>query len=288
MKYRVLVAVAALLTASEAAAQPTLSGARALYSAASYEEALGMLNALHTRPSSSDEARLVEQYRGFTLMALGRTSDAETAFAAIVAASPFYVMPSGEASPRVRAVFDDVRRRMLPDLVRQSYTLAKNAFNDKNFSRAADLFAGVLLLLDDPAFSTPEAQKVVAEYRTLATDYHDLSLRSIPPPAPAVEELPVARETPIYDSTTAGVVAPVVVRQALPAIPPRVVGAHNGVIEVVISEAGVVESAVMRTPLHATYDPLALEAARAWTYKPATRNGVPVKYRKFVQITVKP
>jgi TonB family protein len=55
---------------------------------------------------------------------------------------------------------------------------------------------------------------------------------------------------------------------------------------VVIDATGTVESATMRVPLMAAYDRQAIAAAKTWQYKPATLNGVPVKYRKLVQITV--
>jgi hypothetical protein len=38
----------------------------------------------------------------------------------------------------------------------------------------------------------------------------------------------------------------------------------------------------------AQYDNLALAAAKGWRYRPAMLNGAPVKFRKAVQITVKP
>jgi hypothetical protein len=34
------------------------------------------------------------------------------------------------------------------------------------------------------------------------------------------------------------------------------------------------------------YDPLLLSAARDWRYRPATVKGVPVKFRKVIQITI--
>jgi TonB family protein len=59
-------------------------------------------------------------------------------------------------------------------------------------------------------------------------------------------------------------------------------------IEIVVDETGAVESAFMRIPVSSAYDQLALAAARNWRYRPATLNGVPVKYRKAVQVTIKP
>ena len=54
-----------------------------------------------------------------------------------------------------------------------------------------------------------------------------------------------------------------------------------------IDEAGLVQSAVMTESVTGHYDRLALHATKSWRYKPATVNGVPVKFRKVVQINVK-
>jgi hypothetical protein len=40
--------------------------------------------------------------------------------------------------------------------------------------------------------------------------------------------------------------------------------------------------------LNPVYDRVILEAARQWRYKPATLDGVPVKYRRIVQINLVP
>jgi hypothetical protein len=44
----------------------------------------------------------------------------------------------------------------------------------------------------------------------------------------------------------------------------------------------------MRTPVHPVYDRAAITAARSWQYQPAMLKGVPVKYRKLVQVSVAP
>jgi TonB family protein len=92
----------------------------------------------------------------------------------------------------------------------------------------------------------------------------------------------------IYSPTDPQVVPPVTVRQALPPYPRRPLMAQQGVVEVVINERGTVESAAMRQSVDQVYDTLAVAAARTWQYKPATRDGVPVKYRKGVQIRIQP
>ena len=34
------------------------------------------------------------------------------------------------------------------------------------------------------------------------------------------------------------------------------------------------------------YDPLLLSAAKGWKYRPATRDGQPVRFRKIIQVTL--
>ena len=57
----------------------------------------------------------------------------------------------------------------------------------------------------------------------------------------------------------------------------------QGVVEVVIDERGASRTrhAASVDPI---YDTLALAASRTWSYRPATRDGVPVKFRKLVQV----
>ena len=61
----------------------------------------------------------------------------------------------------------------------------------------------------------------------------------------------------------------------------------EGSLEILIDESGAVEAAQMKMPFSPLYDPLADAAAVEWRYKPATIDGVPVKYRKVVQIAFK-
>jgi TonB family protein len=83
------------------------------------------------------------------------------------------------------------------------------------------------------------------------------------------------------------VVPPAVLKQALPPFPAQLPTAQRGVLELVINEDGVVESATMRESVNPRYDPQLLSAAKSWQYKPATLDGVPVKYRKMMQVDVK-
>ena len=62
----------------------------------------------------------------------------------------------------------------------------------------------------------------------------------------------------------------------------------KGVVEVVIDEAGAVESTAMVESVGNVYDKMLLVAASRWQFVPAMADGVPVKFRKRVQINVTP
>jgi len=84
------------------------------------------------------------------------------------------------------------------------------------------------------------------------------------------------------------VVPPQVVNQTLPGFRGVTAVERIGRVEVVIDESGAVESAVMTMSVNSTYDKMALAAARAWRYVPAKVDGTPVKFKKIVQVTVRP
>jgi TonB family protein len=299
-RFRASAAVLAVLTAMSAglAGQDPLSEARDLYAGAAYEQALLLLDRLRAE-AKSDDVGAIEQYRAFCFLALGRSADAEAAIEAVVHARPSYQPSATDLSPRLRTAFSDVRRRVLPAIVQQKYAAAKAAYDRKDWVEAESTFKQVLEVLHDPDLAPLAGKPPLSDLRTLASGFHDLSVAAAappppppPPPAPPVEPPPapvVAGPPPIYVASDTGVTPPVTLRQFLPAFPtPSSAGPAPivGSIEVVISEDGTVESAVMKVPLQAAYDRQALQAARTWQYKPATLNGVPVKFRKVVQISV--
>ena len=300
-------AVAAILTLGVAGpvyaadVADSLATARELYAAAAYDAALTLLDRLRNGTEAPEEGRSIEQYRAFCLLALGRAADAEQAIAAVVMAQPLYRPDEAEVSPRLRSVFSEVRRKVLPSIIQETYAAAKSAFDRKDFAAAAAGFGQVLAIIADPDLEAAASRPPLAEWRTLAAGFRELSLASAPPPLPSppLPVLPVealgARlvMTPplpprIYDHEDLSVVPPIVLRQALPtfqlqpgAAPP------SGVLEIVVDEHGAVESARMREPVSPRWDKLAVDAAKSWRYEPATRDGAPVKYRKMVTITIK-
>jgi hypothetical protein len=275
----------------------SLSAVRDLYASAAYEEALNVLGTMPSAPRSTDESRTMEQYRAFCLLALGRSTEAERAIATVVEGQPAYRPVDNEMSPRVRAAFVDVRKRLLPTIIQQRYADAKAAFDRREFMAASQGFQQVLDLMNDPDVAATLAQPAMADMHVLAKGFHDLSASAAtPPPLPAA---PVAEAVPtpapvqaaappvIYVAGDSRVTPPVALHQELPAFPGMITSGKQGLLEVVIDENGLIESAVMRVPVAPTYDALAIAATRTWRYKPAVFNGAPVKFRKAVQITVR-
>jgi tetratricopeptide (TPR) repeat protein len=292
-----IVAVTAVVLGPRAtAAEDSLAAARELYAAAAYEEALETLNRLSALGPRDDESRAIEQYRALCLLALGRSTEAEQAIEAVVLADPAYQPSPRDVSPSVRATFSDVRRRMLPQVTQHAYADAKAAFDRKEYLRASQGFGLVLELIGDPEMAAQGA--ALSDLRTLSQGFRDLSLAAVPPPElepsrAALAPLPGAVVPPpprprVYDPSHADVTPPFVVRQQLPPYPGVVRRKLTGTLEIVIDEAGSVSLAAMTRSVDSEYDRLALSAALGWRYVPATLNGVPVKYRKAIQIDLVP
>ncbi|MBI3492361.1 MAG: TonB family protein [Acidobacteria bacterium] len=283
---------AVLVFLAFAPGQDSMTAARDLYASAAYEDALAVLDRL-PKTNRPDETRAIEQYRAFCLLALGRTAEAEHAIEAVVAGAPLYQPAAADVSPRVRAAFSDVRRRMLPGIIQQQYARAKAAYDRKDFAAAASGFARALEVMGDPDVATAVTQSPLSDLRTLATDFHDLAVTaSTPPPPPTPVPVPPPTPAPvaprIFTPGDTAVVPPIIVRQELPPFPGQIPVAKQGMIEIIIDENGSVEAATMRKTVSPAYDALALAAAKTWRYKPASVNGVPVKFRKIITITVKP
>lgn len=277
-----------------------LAAARDLYAAAAYDDALSLLNRLRASDHPASQSRTIDQYRAFCLLALGRTSDAEQAIEAVIAAEPAYHPAASEASPRVRSAFATVRRRMLPTIIQQTYAQAKGAFDRKEFAAAASGFNLVLTALADEDVAAEAQRPPLVDLRMLAVGFAELSAKAAAPPplAPSVVSsvaaavpVPLPRQQPalprVFTGTEPSVVPPSVMNQVLPAFPGMVTVPRTGAIEVVIDESGAVEAASMVESISLTYDRLALAATKAWRYTPATVDGRPVKFRKVVRISVK-
>ena len=291
------VAATVILTAARTTvAQDALMAARDLYRAAAYEDALVRLNTLRGSAHVADENRFIEQYRAFCLLALGRKAEAERAIEAVVTVAPSFRPTDADGSPRVLSAFSEVRRRMLPGIIQQQYAQAKAAFDRHESSAARAGFQQVLDLLADADLASVVNQPPLSELRTLAAGFRDLSAKAaplqsaspLPASVPSIGRGPASRPIPgrIYGAEDANVQPPIVVRQSSAALA-GVFAVRTGVITIIIDETGAVEAATMTTPVNPVYDRLALTTAKGWRYKPATLDGVAVKFRKVILLDVR-
>ena len=283
-------------SAGVAYAADDLATARDLYASAAYEEALTALNRARAAGVPPADAFALEQYRAFCLLALGRGKEAQSAIENLVVANPLYQPSSTEVSPRVRTAFSDVRRRLLPTIIPQQYAKAKAAYDKKDYATAAAGFTDVINALADPDVAQAAGEPPLSDVKTLAVGFQELSAKAAaPPPAPAppppapVKAEPVAPAPPrIYNSVDPDVMMAEAIRQDVPNFTGRVTVATVGAIEVIINERGLVEQATMRQSITPAYDRQVVDATRGWRYRPASVNGMPVKFRKLIQIAIKP
>ena len=95
----------------------------------------------------------------------------------------------------------------------------------------------------------------------------------------------------IYTTGDEGVVPPTVIDQTLPSLPSALRGIMRlarptGLLEVLVDETGTVQASEIRQSTHPSYDALLLNASRGWKYRPATKDGTPVRFRKRILISV--
>ncbi len=113
-------------------------------------------------------------------------------------------------------------------------------------------------------------------------------------PATSVELLPMTDATAVseadanvYTSTDATVIPPVMVRPVLPKEPPPGVPLHQiGTIDVWVDENGDVEQVRLMSPANRYQERMLVSAAKMWKFRPAFKDGHPVRYRTRVRLTV--
>lgn len=278
-------AIAALATwfslcaPAAASAQDVLSRAKDLYASAAYEDALQLLDTVKDKPMATEAAA----YQVFCLVALGRRDDARAATEALVRADPLFRPSESQVSPRIRAFFDDVRKPLLPEIARQTYAKGKAAFDQKAWAQALGDFDRAIALLRE----VDATDASVADVRTLTAGFRDLALVALQPP-PAPTPAPAAPAEPVvYGVENTDVRPPVALSKPLPIWRPTQIEQRmkfSGVIELVIGEDGKVLFASLVDSVYPPYDGPLLAAAKHWTFRPAIKNGLPVKYRYTIAI----
>ena len=316
---RAILIIGAVLVAAKAGltAQDTISVARDLYASAAYEEALSTLNRMDSGSTAPEIARQVDEYRAFCLYALGRTREAESIAESMVRKQPLAGLDA-DASPRLETMFAGVRKRLLPSLIRERFRTARSALDQKNFG-AAELPLSEARLMIAEAEKLGVNDDGLADLGVLvggflqlirsAAEQRTSSQPAMPPalmpagpaaaprpvapaPVPSADgrpasstASPAAGEGRVYGVDDEGVSPPVVLQQRMPAMTlemKQITKAlrSTGMIDVVIDEAGNVVDATIRQSLNSSFDTLIVRSARRWKYRPAMKDGVPVRYVK--------
>lgn len=296
-----LIAMVALSTAGPQqpidATPGDMTRVRELYALASYEEALAQLDLVEAQVDSGQAA----QYRALCLLGLGRVADAEQTIARLVVARPTYTMSDVDVSPRLVSLFEETRLRVLPAAARTRYTEAKAAFDRQQFQTAERAFRDVLTLLGD--VSLTRQVEGLHDLSLLSASFLQLAeaevaktqpVRVEPSPAAAAEldtieaeEIDVA--IPVYTEDDPLVVAPVELHRRMPIWdPPATMSRRSfrGTLEVVINERGQVSDARLLTSIHPYYDGALLDATTRWRFRPAMKDGSPVRFRTRFEIVL--
>ncbi len=298
MRRRLAVAWAlfALVTVTPAAgaaqAQSRLTTAKGLYANADYDGALAELAAVASTGDAQAVTYEVHHYRALCLVALGRTEEAEGAMAATVEANPAFVPAATDLSPRVQALFNDVRDRLLPQIARKRLAEARGVARDGDPVRALAAIEAALALLNDPALASRadlDDLRLAAGTMRELTDAQVSASKPAAPPARA----PLPEPTPAPAAVTAVPVLspPVAIRQEVPRWNPTDAQAREvrtGAVRVQIDATGRVTGATMERPVHPLFDRLVLEATRTWRYQPARKDGQPTPSEAVVAIRVAP
>lgn len=282
---------------SPASAQDTLARAKDLYVTAAYDEALVLLGRLH-QSAAAEEATEIAGYQVFCLLALGRAEDANRAIEALVKSDPLYRPSEATASPRTRAAFDDVRKGLLPKIVQDLYDQGKASYDNKDSQAAVAQFDRVLEILNEPGLID---QPGMADLRRLASGFRDLSHSAAEAAAAAADaatpkkpDPPAAPPPPppTFSPTDTSVVPPTVLTRTLPPWRPwSAIDArreHIGILELVVDEKGDVAAVAIVKSIQPDYDQMLVKTAPSWKFKPATKDGVAVRYRTSMEIKLRP
>lgn len=295
-----LTAMFAIASAVPPAAD-TLQAAKELYASAAYDDALAML----TRMSSTapaEESLQIEEYQSLCLYAMGRTTDAESAVRELIGRHPLFELQGDDVSPRVQAMFADVRKQLLPQIAKERYAAAKAEMDAQQYVPAESHLAEVRKIIDEAArLGVKDAS--LDDLGTLADGFRELATAAVAKAADAARSAAAASAPPpaatpsrpaapvVYDASDTGIAPPVAIVQMIPPVPRELIFGlqdRKGLLAVTIAPDGHVESATMREPFKSPYDQIVLSAAKMWRYKPATKDGAAVPYVLTIALAYKP
>jgi len=220
--------------------------------------------------SSADTSETAER-RAIRLLASGRSDEAAIVFDTIVMANPFYRLDPADSTSEAVAALRSSKRLILPTLARRQYESASAAFDADDFDRATAEAERAAALLNDGDIGVAPADLSAAVKKLLAV----------------AASAKLLDDEKVYTASDSGVSPPRPLGRQLPvALPPGVSSQSVGRLEVLVNRAGEVERVKLHTPMNRYYDRMIVSAAKAWQYKPALKNGKPVKFNLVIAINL--
>jgi hypothetical protein len=197
--------------------------------------------------------------------------DLQLVYDTIVLTNPLYQLDPERSPPAAVAALRDSKRLLVPDIARRDYERAREVFQAGEYDRAFGEAARVARMLDDLGAGVAPAalREAVAQLLT------------------RVEAAQAQEDQRVYTIADTSVTPPAALSRQLPVTPPA--GVSNlqvGTLEMVISEAGQVEAVKLHTPLNRYHERMIVSAAKAWKYRPAMKNGRPVRFRLVSSINL--
>jgi hypothetical protein len=220
-------------------------------------------------PATAAASRESER-RAASLIAQGQTQKAGIVFDALLLSNPLYEPDPTSLTPEALEAFRTSQRNLLPNIAQKNLDRARAALAAGDADRALSLGREVAAILDRRVAEAP------AHLREQVDEMID-----------AASAAKSQADDIVYTAADKGVVAPRELSRQFPASGPLGVPPHRvGTLEMIIDKDGGVEFVKLHTPLNRYHERMIVSAAKAWRYRPATRNGKPVKYRLTVRINL--
>jgi hypothetical protein len=164
------------------------------------------------------------------------------------------------------AALQEASRRLLtPVIARRDYDRAVAALEAGDYELALTTGSIVAKTLEDRDTSGLGADE-------LRRDVQQLLARA--------SALKAREDDRVYTVGDEGVLPPVALSRQMPVGPPPGLSRQMvGTLDLLINQEGTVEIVRLYTPLNRYHERMIVSAAKAWRYKPASKEGRPVKFR---------
>ncbi len=184
--------------------------------------------------------------------------------------NPLYEPRPTELTPEALAAFRASQRRLLPSIAARLLERARTALADGDVESAITLANQVQAIL---------ARAETGLQLNLRDQVEDLLDRA--------SKATASGEDILYSDSSVGVVPPRQISRGLPATSPFGIPANRiGTLEMIIARDGTVEFVKLHTPLNRHHERMIVSPAKAWLFRPATKNGKPVRYRISVKVNL--